>query len=40
MKALGNKCTDASNEYEEYKDLNDYLMNKSIAFLQKGRNKF
>lgn len=40
MKALGNKCTDASNEYEEYKDLNEYLMNKSIAFLQKGRNKF
>ena len=40
MKALGDKCTDASNEYEEYKDLNEYLMNKSIAFLQKGRNKF
>ena len=29
MKALGDKCTDASNEYEEYKDLNEYLMNKS-----------
>ena len=40
MKALGNKCTDASNEYEEYKDLNEYLMNKSMAFQQKGRNKF
>ena len=40
MKALGDKCTDASNEYEEYKDLNEYLMNKSMAFQQKGRNKF
>ena len=40
MKALGDKCSDASNKYEEYKDLNEYLMNKSIAFLQKGRNKF
>ena len=40
MEALGDKCTDASNEYEEYKDLNEYLMNKSMAFQQKGRNKF
>ena len=24
MEALGDKCTDASNEYEEYKDLNEY----------------
>ena len=29
-----------ADEYEEYKDLNEYLMNKSMAFQQKGRNKF
>lgn len=29
MEALGAKCTDPSNEYGEYKDLNEYLMSKS-----------
>lgn len=29
MEALGAKCTDASNEYGEYKDLNENLMSKS-----------
>ncbi len=36
MEALGAKCTDASNEYGAYKDLNEYLMSKSMAFQQKG----
>lgn len=40
MEALGAKCADASNEYGAYKDLNEYLMSKSMAFRQKGRNKF
>ena len=32
MDGLGTKCTDASNEYEGYKDFNEYLMSKSMAF--------
>ena len=39
MEALGAKCADASNEYGAYKDLNEYLMSRSMAFRQKGRNK-
>lgn len=39
MEALGAKCADASNEYGAYKDLNEYLMSKSMAFRQKGRNE-
>lgn len=38
MEALGTKCTDTSNEYGAYKDLNEYLMSKSMAFRQKGKN--
>lgn len=38
MEVLGAKCTDASNEYGEHKDLNEYLMSKSMAFRQKGKN--
>lgn len=37
MEALENKCTDASNEYGAYKDLNDYLISKSAIFQQKGK---
>ena len=40
MEALGDKSTDTSNEYGEHKDLNEYLMNRSATFQQKGRNKF
>lgn len=38
MEALENKCTDASNEYGAYKDLNEYLISKSATFQQKGKN--
>lgn len=31
MEVLGNKCIDAANEYEGYKDLNEYLTSKSEA---------
>lgn len=29
IEAIGNKCTDAANEYDGYKDLNEYLMSKN-----------